>query len=259
MSEKNLTKPDLNEDSNVLESHRKLLEASAASKRENTLQENGLEAITLPILFICAIVLLIAGAVIGTGGFPNYGSTIKNGYLREVPPGFTGEQDTTAPIKDILVKKGGKIYQAKCQGCHQPTGMGDGANYPPLGGSEWVAGDTKSLAAIILYGVKGPIKVAGKTWNGNMPAQAQGMTSTDLAAVMTYIRNSFGNEAGDVVSLEMADNALNDYKEKSRASGGIAPQVTTDVLGADYKGNLEGEQIDPTTVVDKDTLQPTAG
>lgn len=254
MSDQNL-KPDLNEDSNVLDSHQDLLDASSASSRENTVRENGMEPVSLWIFLACAFALIIGGAVIGKAGGFSYDQYVVNGYVQGEPPGGGIEELPPKPIIDVFTKNGSKIYQAKCQGCHQPNGLGDGAIYPPLGGSEWVTGETSALAQIILNGVMGPIEVAGRTWNGAMPGQAAGTTPADLAALMTYIRNTFGNETGDVITIEMATNAMDEYK-KRKGNEAIAPPIQVAELKEKYMVNIEGETVDPQQLVDVKTLEP---
>ncbi len=259
MSDNN-QKPDLNEDLNVLDAHGNLVEASAASSRENQLQENGMEPVSLWIILACFAGVLVAGTVLGKSGVlsaNSYNEFVVSGYTQAERPGGAEEVIVPAAIIDVFAKKGAKIYQAKCQGCHQPTGLGDGANFPPLGGSEWVQGDTSALAQIILNGVIGPIKVAGRTWNGAMPGQAAGMTDEDLAGLMTYIRNSFGNETGDVISIEMASNALADYKTRMGPAP-VAPPIKVAELESKYMVSLKGAKLDPATKVNPETLEVVA-
>ena len=165
---------------------------------------------------------------------------------------FASDADTgptIGPILEALSKRGKNIY-AKCSGCHGSTGSGDGNQFPPLAGSEWVTGNTDRLAQIILNGLSGPIDVAGKTYNGNMPAQAP-LTAAELAAVMTYIRNEF-NDVGDVVSVEQAANALKTYEGRPQGA------ITVTELNANHDKMLEGEAVDPSTSVNFETLQPAA-
>lgn len=101
----------------------------------------------------------------------------------------------------IEMKQGAIVYGNVCAACHQPNGGGNPAQAPPLAGSEWVlAAGPNRLARIPMCGLSGPIKAAGKEFNGNMPAlAAQGlMTDEQLAAVLTFVRNSWGNKAARV-------------------------------------------------------------
>jgi len=250
MSDKN---PDLNEDTNVLDSHANLQKSSAATSRENNLQENGMEPVSLWVILACCLGVLVAGGVIGKAGVFSYSNLVTPGYMTGPPEGGPPAELPPDTIINVLNKKGIKIYSAKCQGCHQPNGLGT-AEFPPLGNSEWVKTNSSALSQIILNGVKGPIEVAGRVYNGNMPNQASGMSSTDLAALMTYIRNSFGNETGDIVSVEMAENAIAEYKRREEENG--PAQVTVDELKSKYLVDLEGAVIDPQLKVDVETLEP---
>jgi mono/diheme cytochrome c family protein len=75
---------------------------------------------------------------------------------------------------------------------------------PPLAGSEWVT--TKGinrLTHIVQLGVSGPIKVAGKDWNMAMAGMGATLPDEDLAAVLTYIRSSWGNQASPVTAEDV--------------------------------------------------------
>ena len=244
-----IDRPDLEDSTNVVEKHEKLVEISASQARENQISETGMEPVSLWVFLASAIVLLIGGGVLGAGGKLFSYSPHPEGYTR---PDFASDADTgptIGPILEALTKRGKNIY-AKCSGCHGSTGNGDGNQYPPLSGSEWVTGNTGRLAQIILNGLSGPIDVAGKTYNGNMPAQAP-LTAAELAAVMTYIRNEF-NDVGDVVSMEQAASAIKVYEGRPQGA------ITVKELDADHNQMLEGEAVDPSTSVNFETLQPEA-
>ena len=92
----------------------------------------------------------------------------------------------------------GKAQFLVCGACHGQNGEGTAAG-PPLAGSEWVTGPISNLVRIQLRGLKGPIEVAGKVYDfpaGMMALSYQ--TDEQVAAVLTYIRNSFGNKASAV-------------------------------------------------------------
>ena len=111
---------------------------------------------------------------------------------------------------------GKKNYETYCGACHANDGAGKAGQAPPLAGSEWVtAKGVERLAHIPLAGIGGPIKVHGQDWNMNMAAMGAGLSDNDLAAVLTYIRGSWGNKAGEVGSEDIA---------KVRAEVGKAPQ-----------------------------------
>ena len=94
---------------------------------------------------------------------------------------------------------GRKHYLATCAGCHGSDGTGTKRMAPPLIGSEWVLGDEKRLALVILHGLEGSIDVAGKKYDAPeiLPVMPSHSTMDDgaIRAVMTYIRNEWGNRA----------------------------------------------------------------
>lgn len=97
---------------------------------------------------------------------------------------------------------GRQHYLSTCAGCHGTDGAGLNRFAPPLIGSEWILGDEKRLALIILHGIEGPVNVAGKVYNTPdilpvMPAHST-MDDAAITAILTYIRNEWGNDAGPV-------------------------------------------------------------
>ncbi|HTN06205.1 PVC-type heme-binding CxxCH protein [Agriterribacter sp.] len=99
-----------------------------------------------------------------------------------------------------LFKKGKEIYarDGYCNTCHQPDGKGLSASeYPPLANTKWVLGNEERLIKIVLKGLMGPIEVNGKQYPGQVPMTPfEGLLNDEeVAAVLTYVRNSFGNQA----------------------------------------------------------------
>jgi mono/diheme cytochrome c family protein len=91
---------------------------------------------------------------------------------------------------------GQRIYENLCLSCHQPGGEGLGDLYPPIAGSPWVSGDPGVLIRMLLHGVQGPMEVRGKVFDNVMPPS--GLSDAQIAEVLTYVRNSFGNSSGPV-------------------------------------------------------------
>lgn len=96
--------------------------------------------------------------------------------------------------------KGKEIYEREgfCGTCHQPDGKGlDASGFPPLAGAKWVLGDEERLIKIALNGLYGPIEVLGKSYPGQVPMTPyRGLLKDDeIAAVLTFVRNAFGNKA----------------------------------------------------------------
>jgi quinoprotein glucose dehydrogenase len=105
---------------------------------------------------------------------------------------------------DPAILKIGRQQFIVCGACHGQNGEGTAAG-PPLAGSEWVNGPQENLIRIQLRGLQGPITVNGKEFNmpGGMAALAY-QTDDQIAAVLTYIRSSFGNSAPPVTSAAVA-------------------------------------------------------
>ena len=97
---------------------------------------------------------------------------------------------------------GRQHYLTTCAGCHGTDGAGITRFAPTLIGSDWVLGDEKRLALILLHGIEGPIDVAGKMYDVPeiLPVMPSHSTMDDgaITAIMTYIRNEWGNQASPV-------------------------------------------------------------
>jgi mono/diheme cytochrome c family protein len=91
-----------------------------------------------------------------------------------------------------------------CAACHGQSGEGTNLG-PPLAGSEWVNGPAENLIRIQLRGLQGPITVKGMEYHfpGGMPALGH-QSDEDIAAVLTFIRSSFGNDAPAISPAEVA-------------------------------------------------------
>ncbi len=127
--------------------------------------------------------------------------------LAAAPAVDTSAIDAPAAIDepiDPAVMAVGKASYMICGACHGQNGEG-GPIAPPLAGSEWVTGPVSNLIRIQLRGLVGPITVAGKEYNmpGGMAALSY-QTDEQIAGVLTYIRNSFGNKASAVKPEQVA-------------------------------------------------------
>ena len=123
-------------------------------------------------------------------------------------PSWLAEQISSG--KEIYMKAapGGGL----CFTCHQPNGQGLAGQFPPLAGSDWVMGDKEKLIKVSLYGLMGPRQVNGVDYNGVMvpPGIPPGsLTDQQVADVLTYIRNDWGNSATAVTPNEVASVRAN--------------------------------------------------
>ncbi len=128
-------------------------------------------------------------------------------------PGFTPKA-TDVSLTQLDEKamaqfaSGRQKYLNTCAGCHGMDGMGIGRMGPPLAHSEWVTGDEVRLSLIILHGMEGPLEIAGKQYDAPeilpvMPAHAT-LDDASIAAILTYIRNEWGNQAAPVSGRTVA-------------------------------------------------------
>jgi mono/diheme cytochrome c family protein len=151
-------------------------------------------------LIMVTLVLMFLGAVYfdrHSGWFDKrvYGPYASASQLEEYQP-KSGAAATAA--------QGRRVYETMCGVCHGADGLGKPGQAPPLAGSEWV--NTKGfhrLAMIPLAGLNGPLQVGGKDWNMAMAPMGAALSDADLAAVLTYIRNSWGNQAGAVTAADL--------------------------------------------------------
>jgi mono/diheme cytochrome c family protein len=111
-----------------------------------------------------------------------------------------------------LYERGRIFYTMTCSGCHQANGMGMPGLAPRLAGSEWVIGPPSVPIRIVQHGLQGPIKIGDETWDQEMPA-VSGLTDEELAAIITYVRRSFGNE-GDPVPTEVVTSERQNIKDR---------------------------------------------
>lgn len=100
-----------------------------------------------------------------------------------------------------MMLEGQKTYASICAACHGDSGQGKPGQAPPLAGSEWVnSADFKRVAEIPQLGLSGEVYVEGQDWNAQMAPMGAGLSDSDLAAVLTYIRGSWGNKGAEVSS-----------------------------------------------------------
>jgi len=101
----------------------------------------------------------------------------------------------------LLAQDGQQLFTLYCSACHGLDGKGaTGGAFPPLAGSPYVAGDPDRAAKITINGLTGPIDVLGKSYNLEMPPQGAVLPDDQLAAILTYVRKSWGNQAGPVTA-----------------------------------------------------------
>ena len=99
--------------------------------------------------------------------------------------------------------KGRNIYLANCAACHLPDGRGAPGAFPPLAGSDYLVNNRTASVRAVLFGLQGPITVNGEQYNGIMPGVGY-LGDDDIAAVLTYVFRSWGNDLEPVSVEEVA-------------------------------------------------------
>ncbi|MEY4777031.1 MAG: hypothetical protein RL759_1544 [Verrucomicrobiota bacterium] len=114
-------------------------------------------------------------------------------------PAPASESAAFVKADDEQMKRGLAVYSRTCIACHQPTGKGLAPVFPSIAGVPIVNGDATLPIKFILHGLMGPITVDGVTYNSMMPPVA-GVSDQDVADVLTYVRQSFGNKSNPVTA-----------------------------------------------------------
>jgi mono/diheme cytochrome c family protein len=123
---------------------------------------------------------------------------------------------------DDQMKRGAAVYARTCIACHQPTGMGLPPVFPPIANAPIVVGNPELPIKFILQGLMGPITVNGMTYNSMMPP-VPGVSDAEIADVLTYVRQSFGNKGNPVTAEQV--------KAVRAATAGRTAMWTTAELG----------------------------
>lgn len=178
---------------------------AAADTFEPTVSSN-----SVPVwMFISLGLLVFWGALY----LDSYGGGFSS---RVYPPYLSEKQLADLAPKDggDVMGKGKDVYSRTCMPCHQPTGMGTPGTFPPLAGSDWAqAPGPNRIIRIVLNGLQGPLKVNGTDWNNAMVPWRDTLSDQEIAAVVSYIRNEWGNK-GSVVKPEQVKAIRDETKAK---------------------------------------------
>jgi len=206
--------------------------------REHAEPRDGFEPVPFWVAVIFGSLLAWGGFYIGTNSADFRRDVFDRSDLRGA--GDNGSTASNVPdpdpqTVDELMKIGQQKF-AVCANCHKLDGKGDrGQNVPPLDGSEWLVGEKASaarLSRIVLYGLSGTVEVKGQTYNGVMPNQGNVMKDYEIAAVLTYVRNSWGNAAdkGKPPALTASVVRAARAKEGPRKTNGSQPVSQAELL-----------------------------
>ena len=129
------------------------------------------------------------------------------------------EADWLKKDKNLLsvYRKGRDQYAVSCGACHQADGKGLPNMAPTLAKSDWVTGDATRLIGVAVHGLMGPITINGKVVEGVPPIMpSHGFMKDDqLANILTYTRNAWGNQAGLITKEDIAEYRI---KQSSRVA-----------------------------------------
>lgn len=96
------------------------------------------------------------------------------------------------------IERGSQVYNSLCVTCHMPNGKGVPKSFPPLANSDYLLNNRIESIKAIKYGLSGEIKVNGEIYN--MPMAAFGLSDVEIADVMNYITNSWGNKNSSLIT-----------------------------------------------------------
>jgi len=197
---------DRNEDRGRM-SDPKLQEIHDQLYREKEEPQEKDSPIPLLLIFLFGLLIFWAGFYLAkySGGF-------KGDVFNPEAPGGIAVAKPPAPFDPLV--QGKKSYVRTCQACHQADGKGLPGVYPPLAGSPWLLSSEERAIKILIKGMSGKIEVEGETFNGNMPPVGD-WKDRDIAAVLTYERQAWGNNAGPI-SEDLVKKVREDIKDRAK-------------------------------------------
>lgn len=169
--------------------------------REQQEPQEGLEPTPRWVWIAGVLLLFVAGFYLG-----RYGGSFT-GEAHQLEPLPAGLEAGLAGQKPLV--RGEVIYANVCTSCHQANGAGIKGQYPPLAGSEWLLAKPEVPIHIVLDGLEGPLRVEGIEYDGKMPAHRDKLSVEEIAAVLSFARSAWGNNA-PAVSVELVQEVASD-------------------------------------------------
>jgi mono/diheme cytochrome c family protein len=175
------------EERDLVEQHEELLREGAGSRQGAEMLPAWL------IVGFLALAFLGAGYLFWNSG----GFSAKVFNPARVAWDGAGSGGASAAPDPMVIGK--RVFVQNCAVCHQQNGLGVAGQFPPLVGSEWVLaqdwhGDNH-IVKIVLNGFHGPVTVKGQQYNNVMAPWGKVLKDEQIAAVLTYVRNEWGNQA----------------------------------------------------------------
>jgi len=177
--------------------------------------------LVLGVLLYCGFVYLDESA----GGF--------NSLVYEPYASYDEVKKHQPATGSPLIAQGREVYGRTCTACHQPAGTGTPGQFPPLAGSDWVnAAGPDRVIRIVLNGIHGPLKVNGADYANVMVPWKDTLKDDEIAAVISFIRQEWGNKASAVKPDEV--KAIRDAT-KDRAEAWTGDELTKVPEGGEAK------------------------
>ena len=127
---------------------------------------------------------------------------MKKYWMMVAPATFLLLAAQTKPVPKKTMEAGKTVYSTYCLTCHQEDGNGVPRMNPPLVKTKFVLGDKTKLVQIVLKGMDEALEINGQTFS-NVMASHNFLTDQEIADVLTYVRNSFGNKASIITANEV--------------------------------------------------------
>ena len=124
----------------------------------------------------------------------------EGGAIQTLPTEKAPQQIFAKDLEE-RIKLGKSVYLQNCAACHQPDGQGMKGAFPPLAKSDYLMADKKRAIQVVINGLEGKTVVNGVDYNGVMPAL--GLDDEDVANVLSYVFNTWGNKGAEVTRAEV--------------------------------------------------------
>ncbi|HEU4678254.1 MAG TPA: cytochrome c [Terrimicrobiaceae bacterium] len=212
------------EERDLVEQHQELLDEGAASRQGAEMLPAWL------IVGFLALAFLGAGYLFWNSG----GFSAKVFNPARVAWDGAGTGGASAAPDPMVIGK--RVFIQNCAVCHQQNGEGVAGQFPPLVGSEWVLaqdwhGDNH-IVKIVLHGFHGPVTVKGQQFNNVMAPWGKVLKDEQIAAVLTYVRNEWGNKAPPITK-EFVSKIREQTKDRTEPWTQKELQATDRVLVGD--------------------------
>lgn len=125
-----------------------------------------------------------------------------NAQVKKPAPAKPAAAKHTTGAGTAQIARGKVLYKQYCISCHQENGTGVPRMNPPLVKTEYVLGDKTRLIGILLNGLNEDVEINGEYYSNPMPSQAA-LKDQEIADILSYVRNSFGNKTSTVSAAEV--------------------------------------------------------